>query len=103
MLTGLLSVVMGDSVTLVSSAEETAKDVYRVLLRQDLLRPDHAEDPDYPDRSARPAHIFRATGPAAQFERQSRRFLGIDIQRDIQRDTRSAAIAQSAAMVGETA
>ncbi len=39
LLTGLLSVVMGDSVTLVSSAEETAKDVYRVLLAQRSAAP----------------------------------------------------------------
>ncbi|HSY15493.1 MAG TPA: glutamate racemase, partial [Jatrophihabitantaceae bacterium] len=45
MLTGLLSVVMGDEVSLVSSAEETAKDVYRVLLRRDLLRPDASPPP----------------------------------------------------------
>jgi glutamate racemase len=70
LLTGLLSVVMGEQVTLVSSAEETAKDVYRVLLRQDLLRPDDAPPP---------RHIFRATGPTEQFTRQSRRFLGPDI------------------------
>ncbi len=31
LLTGVISYVMGDDVTLVSSAEETAKDVYRVL------------------------------------------------------------------------
>ncbi len=53
MLTGLLSVVMGEQVTLVSSAEETAKDVYRVLLSNDLLRPDDAPPPQ---------HVFRATG-----------------------------------------
>src|ERR1700742_3743904 len=57
LLTGLLSVVMGDSVTLVSSAEETAKDVYRELLRADQLRPDDAPPPN---------HIFRSTGPADQ-------------------------------------
>ena len=45
LLTGLLSVVMGNEVTLVSSAEETAKDVYRELLRRDLLRPDDAPPP----------------------------------------------------------
>jgi glutamate racemase len=67
MLTGLLSVVMGDSVTLVSSAEETAKDVYRVLTAADLLRPDNAPAPH---------HVFRATGDAAAFARTSRRFLG---------------------------
>jgi glutamate racemase len=70
LLTGLLSVVMGEQVTLVSSAEETAKDVYRVLLRQGLLRPDEAPPP---------RHVFRATGPAEQFTRHSRRFLGPDI------------------------
>jgi glutamate racemase len=69
LLTGLLSVVMGDSVTLVSSAEETAKDVYRVLLGADLLRPDDSPPPQ---------HVFRATGPAEQFARLSRRFLGSD-------------------------
>ncbi len=67
LLTGLLSVVMGDSVTLVSSAEETAKDVYRTLLRHDLLRADD---------SAPPRHVFSATGPSEPFERLGRRFIG---------------------------
>jgi glutamate racemase len=70
LLTGLLSVVMGDSVTLVSSADETAKDVYRVLLAADLLRSD--------DSSA-PHHVFRATGESASFLRSSARFVGPDI------------------------
>jgi len=38
LLTGVISYVMGDGVTLVSSAEECAKDVYKLLLRHDLLR-----------------------------------------------------------------
>jgi glutamate racemase len=67
LLTGLLSVVMGDSVTLVSSADETAKDVYRVLTQLDLARPDDAPAPQ---------HQFRCTGPSETFERLSRRFLG---------------------------
>jgi glutamate racemase len=71
MLTGLLSVVMGDSVTLVSSAEETAKDVYRVLTEADLLRPDDSPPPQ---------HVFRATGDAAAFARASHRFLGPEIE-----------------------
>lgn len=70
MLTGLLSVVMGDDVTLVSSAEETAKDVYKVLLAADLLRPDDAPPPQ---------HVFRATGPSESFVRLSHRFLGPEI------------------------
>jgi glutamate racemase len=69
-LTGLLSVVMGDSVSLVSSAEETAKDVYRRLLADDLLRPDDSPPPQ---------HVFRATGPTESFARQSRRFLGPEV------------------------
>jgi glutamate racemase len=69
MLTGLLSVVLGDRVTLVSSAEETAKDVYRMLLGEDLLRPDDAPAP---------FHRFDATGSAEQFARLARRFLGVD-------------------------
>jgi glutamate racemase len=70
LLTGLLSVVMGDSVTLVSSAEETAKDVYRVLTEAGLLRPDDAPEPK---------HTFRATGPAESFERLRHRFLGPEL------------------------
>jgi glutamate racemase len=70
LLTGLLSVVMGESVTLVSSADETAKELYRVLLEADLLRPD----------SAAPAqHIFRATGSMEPFVRLRTRFLGPEI------------------------
>ena len=70
MLTGLLSVVMGNDVTLVSSAEETAKDVYRVLLAADLLRPDDAPAP---------RHEFRATGDPDSFVRLSARFLGPEV------------------------
>jgi glutamate racemase len=70
MLTGLLSVVMGDSVSLVSSAEETAKDVYRVLTAADLLRDDDAPPPQ---------HVFRATGGAESFLRTARRFLGPEL------------------------
>ena len=35
-----IGLVMGDGVTLVSSADETAKEVYRVLTEANLLRPD---------------------------------------------------------------
>ena len=38
LLTGAIAYVMGEDVTLVSSAEETAKDVYRTLVAHDLLR-----------------------------------------------------------------
>jgi glutamate racemase len=70
MLTGLLSVVLGDAVTMVSSAEETAKDVYRVLFDGGLLSPDDSE---------LPRHVFRSTGPVEPFVRLGRRFLGPEI------------------------
>ncbi|MEY3858175.1 MAG: hypothetical protein RL290_769, partial [Actinomycetota bacterium] len=38
LLTGVISYVMGEGVTLVSSAEETAKDLYRTLVENNLLR-----------------------------------------------------------------
>jgi glutamate racemase len=61
---------MGDDVTLVSSAEETAKDVYRVLTGADLL---HSED------GPPPVHQFLATGDPGPFARLGRRFLGPEI------------------------
>lgn len=70
LLTGLLSVVMGNGVTMVSSADETAKDVYRTLLAAGLLRPDDAPPPQ---------HVFRCTGPYGPFAGLSRRFLGPQI------------------------
>jgi glutamate racemase len=72
LLTGVIQIVMGDQVTLVSSAEETAKDVVRVLTERDLFR----EPPT--DESGREyaEHEFLATGPAEPFRRLARRFLG---------------------------
>ena len=42
LLSGLIQLAMGENVTLVSSAEETAKEVLRVLTERDLLRPHDA-------------------------------------------------------------
>ncbi len=70
LLTGVLSYVAGEDVTLVSSAEETAKDVYRVLASHGLLRPDGGPEP---------VHRFVATGDPEQFARLGRRFLGPEI------------------------
>src|SRR5690242_13072529 len=53
LLTGVISYVMGEDVVLVSSAEETAKDVYRCLVEQGLER-----NPALPA----PEHRFLATG-----------------------------------------
>jgi len=66
LLTGVISYVMGEQVSLVSSAEESAKDVYAVLTRYGLLRP---EGPT-------PPHRFLTTGAPAEFAEIGARFLG---------------------------
>jgi glutamate racemase len=70
LLTGVISYVMGEQVTLVSSAEETAKDVYRTLVAEGLERP-----ADLPA----PRHRFLATGDPEPFARLARRFLGPEV------------------------
>jgi glutamate racemase len=70
MLTGVISLVMGEGITLVSSAEETAKDTYRVLARGGMFR-----DPGLPA----PAHRFLATGDPRLFARVGQRFLGPEL------------------------
>ena len=67
-LTGVISMIAGDKVTLVSSAEETAKDVYRILVEHDLVR-----DPNLPA----PTHQFLATGKP--YTELARRFVGLSI------------------------
>ena len=67
LLSGLIQLAVGQHVTLVSSAEETAKDVLRVLTGLDLLRP----------HDATPAvRVFEATGDPAAFTSLAARFLG---------------------------
>jgi len=68
LLTGAISYVMGDQVTLVSSAEECAKDVYRVLAEHDLTSQDAA-----------PVHRFLTTGQPEQFATIGQRFLGPEL------------------------
>ncbi len=67
LLAGLIGLVMGDGVTLVSSADETAREVYRVLTERDRFRPDSLPPP---------AHRFHSTGDPALFARLAQRFLG---------------------------
>ncbi len=71
LLAGVLQLALGPDVTLVSSAEETAKDLVRILLERDLAR-----DPAGP---APAPHVFLATGDPAPFTRLGRRFLGPEI------------------------
>lgn len=70
LLTGVISYVVGDAVTLVSSAEETAKDVYRELVRDGSMRAESLPAPQ---------HRFLATGDPEMFSRLGRRFLGPEI------------------------
>jgi glutamate racemase len=71
LLAGVLQIVAGPDVTLVSSADETAKDVVRVLMEHDLARDPAGPPPE--------AHRFLATGDPEPFRRLGRRFLGPEI------------------------
>ena len=75
LLTGVISYVMGNDVTLVSSAEETAKDLYRVLVEKNLL-----------NTSGKPSYRFISTGESEVFSKLARRFLGpevVSVEREI--------------------
>jgi glutamate racemase len=70
LLAGAIQYVMGESVTLVSSAEETAFDVYRTLVRHGLER----------TAPGKPTYIFEATGDSKdEFLRLASRFLGPEV------------------------
>ncbi|HEU5471479.1 MAG TPA: glutamate racemase [Actinophytocola sp.] len=68
LLTGVLQIVMGEGVTLVSSAEETAKAVVRVLTERELLAGAGMD--------GQVGLELAATGAAEPFARLARRFLG---------------------------
>ena len=68
LLTGVISYAMGDYVTLVSSAEETAKDLYRTLVQHDML-----------SSGKTPTYRFISTGDAPAFGALARRFLGPEV------------------------
>ena len=67
-LTGVISLVMGEAVTLVSSAEECAKDVYKLLATNGLMRP-----------GGEPTYHFLTTGTPGDFETLGQRFLGPEL------------------------
>lgn len=66
LLSGVVQLAMGDHVTLVSSAEETSKDVLRILTERDMLAA--------PDAVAE--RVFESTGDPEQFDRLAERILG---------------------------
>ena len=69
LLTGVISMVMGDGVTLVSSAEECAKDVYRMLVQHGIERTSGGAG----------THRFLTTGQPEEFATTGRRFLGPEL------------------------
>ncbi|WP_165241457.1 glutamate racemase [Corynebacterium lizhenjunii] len=66
LLSGIIQLAMGDNVNLVSSSEETAKDVLRTLTQLDLLAPEGTV----------PTRTFESTGDPELFGRLAARFLG---------------------------
>ena len=68
LLTGVISLVMGEAVTLVSSAEECAKDVYKLLATTGLMR-----------SGGEPTYHFLTTGTPGDFETLGQRFLGPEL------------------------
>ncbi|HVE91610.1 MAG TPA: aspartate/glutamate racemase family protein, partial [Actinomycetota bacterium] len=69
LLSATIQYVMGPDVLLVSSAEETAKDVYTVLAANDLQR--HTREA--------PVYEFLSSGDEEEFQRLGHRFLGPEI------------------------
>lgn len=70
LLSGLISLVMGEDVTLVSSAEECAGELYRLLTKEEMLAP--VTEESLPPQ----AHQFLVTEDPATFTRTARRILG---------------------------
>jgi glutamate racemase len=69
LLSGLIQYVMGEDVVLISSAEETAKDVYATLLDANLQS----------EAAGPPAHEFLSTGDPDEFQTVAERFLGPEL------------------------
>ncbi len=69
LLTAAIGFVMGEGVNLVSSAEETARDVFRVLTEHQLLAPNETS----------PSYRFLSTGSKQEFELLAKRFLGPEV------------------------
>lgn len=78
LLSGVISYVMGPDVSLINSAEQTARNLYRVLEENDLARDQSAPPPQ---------HKFLATGDAESFQRLAHRFLGPEVTRVRHLDT----------------
>ena len=81
LLTGVISYVLGDGVSLVSSAEECAKELFAVLTRRDLTH-DRPRTPlsggsgDHPPGNRYASHRFLTTGSPTAFEGIGSRLMG---------------------------
>ena len=85
LMSAAIQYVMGQDVSLVSSADETAYDVYRTLVKHDLER----QAPNVA------TYIFEATGPdKAAFTRLASRFLGPEVGTVHNFDTGAIALPQ---------
>jgi glutamate racemase len=85
LLSAAIQYVVGENVTLVSSAEETAFDVYRTLVAHGIERTD----------AAPPRHAFQATGDDEQnFKRLAARFLGPEVTRVANHETGTIDVSQ---------
>ncbi|HEY3209844.1 MAG TPA: glutamate racemase [Actinomycetota bacterium] len=78
LLRGAIHHVMGPDVLLISSAEETANDVYDVLASKGLLADVAEELPELP------IHRFESSGDPSRFSALGRRFLGPEFQGAVQ-------------------
>ncbi len=76
MLAGVIGLVMGDNVTLVSSADETAKEVYRVLTQTAQLYAVPESDCESTVTGDGPQHRYLVTGDPRPLARLAQRFLG---------------------------
>ena len=70
LLSGVIQLAMGDHVTLVNSAEETSKDVLRILTERDMLA-----DPVALTGNA-PTRVFESTGDPEVFDKLAERIIG---------------------------
>lgn len=70
LLTGVIGYTLGPDVAIVSSADETAQDLYRVLVSKNLLSENEA---------SKASHKFLVTGEKDNFAKLAKRFLGPEV------------------------
>jgi glutamate racemase len=70
LISGAIGYTLGPDVAIVSSADETARDLYRVLVNKELLRD---------EKAGKPKHEFLATGDVSTFAPLAKRFLGPEV------------------------